>query len=223
MQLLVRGVPAELRQSRSPSLPILSPICRKQFSLTQAAEAPAAMPKKTNFPKKILRQLSGTALEERIDEYSTVYGEVLLGLHHDTTSLGGQVHQQDEQLRVLAQRTSYLDAQFTRFQQQMEQLPGLRDEVGRLGTAQQKLHGEVAVAVEASQKHRNAAAALERQIESLSPLLEMLPSLTAAVQSSEYLYAELLSQRRALRRAQVISVVSLVMACAAGVAAWILS
>ena len=37
--------------------------------------------------RTVLEKLSGEAIESKMDEYSTVYGEVLLGLHRDIESL----------------------------------------------------------------------------------------------------------------------------------------
>jgi hypothetical protein len=37
--------------------------------------------------KEVLQQVSGQAIEAKLDEYSSVYGEVLLGMHREIASL----------------------------------------------------------------------------------------------------------------------------------------
>lgn len=49
----------------------------------------------------LLRRMSGKAVEDKITEYSEVYGEVLLGLHRDLENHNRLL--QDHQRRLVAQ------------------------------------------------------------------------------------------------------------------------
>jgi hypothetical protein len=51
--------------------------------------------------KQSVQQFSGRALASKLDEYSTVYGEVLLGMHREVTSLRAELasHQDEVELR----------------------------------------------------------------------------------------------------------------------------
>jgi chromosome segregation ATPase len=148
--------------------------------------------------QRVFRQISGKEVEDRIAKYSTVYGDVLLGLHGELEGLRRQVSGQESDLKRVQGRCSRLEQQGADLQIQIGGILDRTSEVER------------------------TAARLEQQFGNRGGPNDTgsapLPSMTSA----EDLRRELEAQRSALRWVLRVAVLAVILALGLGVGEWIL-
>ena len=84
---------------------------------------------------KIFDKITGKELDDRIKEYSEIYGEILLGLHQKVEVLENQLRSKDEELKRQAQEIEGLSGQLQSKDQELKrQNEVLSKEVEKLKT-----------------------------------------------------------------------------------------